>query len=64
LTPVLQMCLALVVALALALASVISYDHKWCSNLEHHLLTTLALSFTIVLCLWYRPQLKAKSVLN
>jgi hypothetical protein len=36
------MCLALVLALALALASVISYDRKWHCNLEHHLLTTLA----------------------
>ncbi len=35
--------------LALALASVINYDHKWCHNLKHHLLT-------IVMCLWYRPQ--------
>jgi len=49
------MWLALVLALALALASVISYDHKWCCNLERHLLTALASSFTIVLCLWYRP---------
>jgi len=31
-------------ALALALASVISYDHKWCSKLWSHLQS----SFTIV----------------
>jgi len=36
---------------ALALASVINYAHKWCHCLEHHLLTTLELSFTIVICL-------------
>ncbi len=49
------MWLALVLALALALASVISYDHQWCCNVEHHLLMTLASSFTIVLCLWCMP---------
>jgi hypothetical protein len=43
------MCLALELALALALASVISYDHKGCCNLERHLLTTLAASFIIKL---------------
>jgi hypothetical protein len=37
--------------LALALASVINYDCKWCRNLEHHLLKTLEASFTIVMCL-------------
>jgi hypothetical protein len=50
------MCLTLVLVLALGLASVVSYDRKWRYNLEHHLLMTLALSFMIVLCLWYRPQ--------
>jgi hypothetical protein len=36
------MCLALALALAPSLASVVSYDHKWCFNLERHLLMTLA----------------------
>jgi len=34
--------------LALAIASVVNYDLKWCHNLKHHLLT-------IVMYLWYRP---------
>jgi hypothetical protein len=42
------MSLALKLALALDLGSVISYNHKWRWNLERHLLTTLASSFTIV----------------
>ncbi len=37
--------------LALALASVINYDHKWYHNLKDHLLMTLEASFTIVMCL-------------
>jgi len=37
--------------LALALDSVVSYDHECCHNLEHHLLTMLGASFTIGLCL-------------
>ena len=48
-----------VLALALAIASVTIYNHKWSNNLEHHLLTTLESSFTIVICLWYRPQKSA-----
>ncbi len=40
--PVLSICYALVGALA----SVINDDHKWYPNLEHHLLTTLEVSFT------------------
>ncbi len=32
----------LALAYALALGSVISYDCKWCYNLERHLLMTLA----------------------
>ncbi len=28
-----------------------------CHNLEHHLLMTLESSFTIVICLYYGPQL-------
>jgi hypothetical protein len=35
----------------IALASVINYDHKWHYNLEHHILMTLAVSITIVICL-------------
>jgi hypothetical protein len=46
----------ILLALALELASVISYDCKWSHNLEHHLLMTLEVSFTIVVCLQYRPQ--------
>jgi hypothetical protein len=42
------MCFTLALAYALALASVIAYDHKWRYNLEHHLLTTIAVSITIV----------------
>ena len=38
-------------AYALALASVVTYDRKWCYNLERHLLTTLAVSIMIVICL-------------
>jgi len=45
------MCFALVLAYALSLASVVSYDRKWHYNLECHLLMTLAASITIVLCL-------------
>ncbi len=33
-------CLDLTLALASALASKVNYNHKWCHNLEHHLLTT------------------------
>jgi len=40
------MCFTL--ALVYALAIVISYDRKWRYNLEHHLLTMLAVSITIV----------------
>ncbi len=50
--------------LALALGSVINYDHKWRHNLERHLLT-------IVLCLWYRslvamqfPRLLSTNILR
>jgi len=50
------MCFTLALAYALALASVISYNHKWYYNLEHHTLTMLALSIMIVICLKYRPQ--------
>jgi hypothetical protein len=53
------MCFTLTLAYALALASVINYDCKWCYNLEHHLLTTLAVSITIIICLKYRPQIGA-----
>jgi hypothetical protein len=49
--PVLKMCFALALAYAVALASIINYDLKWCYNLEHHLLTTIAASITIVICL-------------
>jgi len=35
----------------IALASVVNNDRKWCCNLEHHLLTTLAVSIMIVICL-------------
>jgi hypothetical protein len=40
-----------VLALAVAMASVINCDHKWHLTLEHHLLTTLEESFTMVICL-------------
>ncbi len=33
---------------SLALAIVVNYDHKWCYNLERHLLTTLGVSIMIV----------------
>ncbi len=33
---------------SLALASIVNYDRKWRYNLEHHLLTTLGVSITIV----------------
>ncbi len=46
-----KMCFTLAVAYALALASVITYDRKWRFNLECHLLMTLAVSITIVICL-------------
>jgi len=36
-------------ALALALVSVINYADKWCYGLDHHLLMALESSFTIVL---------------
>ncbi len=39
----------------IALASIVNYHHKWCYNLEHHLLTTLGASITIVIHLLYRP---------
>ncbi len=45
--------------LALALAGVINYDYKWRHNLERHLLMKLEASFTIIMCLYYRPQVKA-----
>ena len=32
--------LALALALTLTFACVINYEHKWCQNLEHHLLLT------------------------
>ncbi len=55
-SPILKMC----PSFAIALASVVIYDHKWRHNLEHHLLTTLdpsfttlESSFTSVICLWY-----------
>jgi len=49
--PVLYMCFTLALAYALALASVVSYDCKWCYNSEHHLLMTLAVSIMIITCL-------------
>jgi len=45
------MCFTLALAYALALASDVNYDCKWWYNLERHLLTTLAVSITIVICL-------------
>ncbi len=33
---------------SLALASIVNYDRKWHYILEHHLLTTLGASITIV----------------
>ncbi len=45
------MCFTLALAYALALASVVNYDPKWHYNLEHHLLMTLAVSITIIICL-------------
>ncbi len=50
-TPVLKISFTLALAYALALASVINYDFKWRYNLERHLLTMLAVSITIVICL-------------
>jgi hypothetical protein len=41
----------LALAYALALASVVSYNHKWPHNLEHHFLMTLAVSIMIVIYL-------------
>ncbi len=38
-------------ALALALDSVIKYAQKWRHSLERHLLATLEMSFTTVICL-------------
>jgi hypothetical protein len=43
-------------ALTLSLAGIVSYNRMWCFNLECCLLTTLASSFMIILCLWYRPM--------
>ncbi len=37
--------------LALSLASVLSYDSKWCRNLEGHLLMILEASFMTVIIL-------------
>jgi hypothetical protein len=54
----------ILLALALELASVISYDCKWSHNLEHHLLMTLEVSFTIVVCLQYRPQTTVACTIN
>jgi len=38
-------------AQALALAHVTSYDRKRCHNFERHSLITLEASFTIIMCL-------------
>ncbi len=43
-------------ALTLSLASIVSYNRKSCFNLECRSLTTIASSFMIILCLWYRPM--------
>jgi hypothetical protein len=45
------MCFTLALAYALALANIVNYDRKWRYNLERHLLMTLAVSITIVICL-------------
>ncbi len=42
---------AFVIPSALFLASVVNYHHKWCHNLEDHLLTTLESSFVVIICL-------------
>jgi hypothetical protein len=45
------MCFTLALDYALALASVVNYDCKWRYSFERHLLMTLAVSITIVICL-------------
>ncbi len=43
--------LNVLLALDLALAGIVNYARKWHRSLEHHSLTTLDLSLTIVICL-------------
>ncbi len=54
--------LNILLALALALTSVINNGHKWCHSLECHLLMTLESSFIIVICLKYRPLMSVSTL--